>query len=302
MKSSIASQRMLLSIAAVAMLGLAGCSQSSPEAAPEASSAEAGGTTAELNEDAAAMVPQEIADAGVLQVATTIGMAPLNYPDEATGELVGFNVDIMKEIGAVLGLDIEMQGVTLDQIIPGIQAGRYDVTASNMAVTEERRKVLDFVQYYFASSSLATASGNPEQLTPDNLCGFAVGVSNGSFQQTEVMPAKSEACEQAGKPPVDVQSFPDQLKATLALDSGRLDAVAGDTPILLYAANLNDRIEVTDKLTDGSIVAIGMENDSPMVEAIATAMNQLIESGIYEETLEQYGIADLGIDHAEIKK
>jgi polar amino acid transport system substrate-binding protein len=292
------SGRAAISVAAVALLALTGCSATA--ATPESDAANE--PSALFNEEAAALVPADIAKAGVLRMVTTVGMAPLNFPDEASGDIKGFNVDIMNDIGAVLGLKVETEGATMDQIIPGMQAGRYDITASNMAITEERAKVLDFVQYYFANSSLATAKGNPDKVAADALCGMSVGVGNGTFQQTIVMPEKSAACEAAGDKPIDVQSYADQQKAVLALDSGRLQAVAGDTPILLYAASKNNRIEVGDKLTDGSILGIGMNEGSELVEAIAAAMDVLISSGNYEKTLDRYGISDLGIDHAEIKK
>jgi polar amino acid transport system substrate-binding protein len=292
------SGRVSISVAAIALIGLTGCSATT--AAPESDAAN--DRSALFNEEAAALVPADIAEAGVLQMVTTVGMAPLNYPDEASGDLKGFNIDIMNDIGAVLGLEVEAEGASMDQIIPGIQAGRYDITASNMAITDERAEVLDFVQYYFANSSLATVAGNPDDVAADDLCGMSVGVSNGSFQQTIVMPDKSAACEEAGAKPIDVQSYSDQQKAVLALDSGRLQAVAGDTPILLYAASMNDRIEVGDKLTDGSILGIGMNEGSELVEAVSAAMDELISSGTYEETLDRYGISDLGIEKAEIKK
>lgn len=298
MKLINTSGRVAISFAALALLGLTGCTPTT--SASESDTANE--PSALFNEDAAALVPASIAEAGVLQMVTTVGMAPLNYPDEASGDLQGFNIDLMNELGAVLGLDVEVHGATMDQIIPGIQSGRYDITASNMAITDDRAKVLDFVQYYFANSSLATLKDNPDQVSADDLCGKSVGVSNGSFQQTIVMPQKLEACAEAGAEPIDVQSYSDQQKAVLALDSGRLQAVAGDTPILLYAASKNERIEVGEKLTNGSILGIGMNEGSEMVEPIAAAMEHLISSGTYEKTLDRYGLADLGIDTAEIKK
>ena len=293
------------SATAIGIFALVGCTP-----APGAPGATAGGEpstvaarpVAALNQEASALVPKNIADAGVLKVASTIGMAPLGYPDPKTGKLIGFNVDIMDQIGEVLGLKIEMHEVSMDQIIPGIQAGRYDATASNMAVTDERLAVLDFVQYYFASSSLAVASGNPDSVTAEGLCGKSVGVSTGSFQQTKIMPEKSKACADSGAAPIDLQAFPDQQKAVLALDSGRVDAVAGDTPILLYAANLNKKIEVGDKLTSGSILGIGVSKKSPVSESLAAAMNDLITTGVYQKTLDMYGIGKLGIEKSEIKR
>lgn len=302
MKNIRKSSQVLVSLAAIGMLALTGCSN--PEAAlSDGSDAEAQERpTAEFNQAAADLLPADVKKKGTLEVATTMGMAPLGYPDPKTGDVVGLNTDIMAELGEVLGLEVTMKAASMDQIIPGIQAGRYDATAANMAITDDRIKVLDFVQYYFANSSLAQPKGNPKNITADTLCGKSVGLEVGSFQFTEVMPGKSEACEKAGDEPIDVQGYPDQQKALSALDSGRVDTVAGDTPILLYAANLNDKIEVGDALTDGSILGIGVEKKSPMTEALAAAMNDLIDSGVYQKTMEMYGIEDLAIDKAEIKK
>ena len=302
MKNIRKSSQVLASFAAIAMLALTGCSD--PEAALSEGSDEKSQErpTAEFNQEAADLLPADVKKKGTLEVATTMGMAPLGYPDPKSGEVVGLNPDIMAAIGEVLGLKVTMKAASMDQIIPGIQAGRYDATAANMAITDDRIKVLDFVQYYFANSSLAQPKGNPKNITADTLCGKSVGLEVGSFQFTEVMPVKSKACAEAGDQPIDVQGFPDQQKALSALDSGRVDAVAGDTPILLYAANLNDKIEVGDALTDGSILGIGVDKKSPMTEAIAAAMNDLIDSGVYQKTMEMYGVGDLAIDHAEIKK
>lgn len=302
MKNIRKSSQMLVSIVAIGMLALTGCSD--PEAALSKNSGEESQTrpTAEFNQEAADLLPADVKNKGTLEVATTVGMAPLGYPDQNTGEVVGLNPDLMAQIGEVLGLKVTVKAASMDQIIPGIQAGRYDATASNMAITDDRIKVLDFVQYYFANSSLAQPKGNPKDITADTLCGKSVGLGVGSFQFTELMPVKSKACEKSGDAPIDVQGFPDQQKALSALDSGRVDAVAGDTPILLYAANLNDKIEVGDALTDGSILGIGIKKDSPLTEALAAAMNNLIDSGVYQQTMEMYGIENLAIDHAEIKK
>lgn len=294
--------QVLVSIAAIGMLALSGCSNPEEALSGGSDAKTQERPTAQFNQEAADLLPADVKKKGTLEVATTMGMAPLGYPDAKTGEVVGLNVDLMDEIGEVLGLKVTVKAASMDQIIPGIQAGRYDATAANMAITDDRIKVLDFVQYYFADSSLALPAGNPKNITADSLCGKAVGLEVGSFQQTEVMPGKSKDCKKAGNEPIDVQGYPDQQKALSALDSGRVDAVAGDTPILLYAANLNDKIEVGDALTDGSILGIGVDKHSPLTKALAAAMNDLIDSGAYMETMKMYGIEDLAIDQAKIKK
>ena len=248
----------------------------------------------------AELVPEEYADRGYLNVVTTVGMAPLNIPDSATGQIEGFNPDLARHIAAVLDLEVKLSGASIDQIIPGMQAGRYDITFSNMAINDERLEVLDFVEYYFSGSALGVLEGNPLGLDADNLCGRAVGVSNGSYQMTKVLPKVSDECLQKAQSAISIQAYPDQQKAALALLSGRIDAVCMDGPVLAYATTQEPRLEKAANMTNGSHIGIGVNKHDRLVDAVQKALQYLIDTGVYEQLLERYGINDLGIEKAEV--
>lgn len=250
----------------------------------------------------AALVPQKYKDAGKLRAVTTIGMAPLNLPDPATGTVHGFNPELAAQIAAVMGLDIDMQAVTIDQIIPGFQAGRYDITFANMSITDQRKEVLDFVQYYFSASGLGVKAGNPQKLDATNLCGHKIGVSNGSFQMNDTLPKMSDECTKAGKPKISIDAYPDQQKAATAVLSGREDAVVMDGPVLAYAISRDPQLENAAKMTEGSNVGIGVANDDPLLDATAKALQHLMDDGTYEKLLERFGMQDLALDTATIEK
>ncbi|GAA2104587.1 MULTISPECIES: ABC transporter substrate-binding protein [Brevibacterium] len=250
----------------------------------------------------AQMVPEDVAEDGALTVVTSDGMAPLNVPDTATGEVEGFNPDLARQVGAVLGLEVDIHAVTLDQIIPGIEAGRYETTFSNMSIEPERLEVLDFVQYYFSSTGLGVLAGNPAGVDPERLCGKTVGVATGSFQMTKVLPDLSEECRSEGLPPVDVSAFPDQQKAALALLSGRVDATSMDGPVLAFASAQEPRIEEGARMTEGSNVGIGVPKDTGMAEAMSAAVQELMDNGVYERLLDKYGMRELGIDEAKVER
>lgn len=294
-------------VAASALVALAACSPVADDTA-EASGGDGEAMefdvperpTNDVVQEIADLVPDDIRDRGVIQVAMTIGMAPLNYPDEGSSDLVGFNPDIAEQLGELMDMDVEIHGVSLDQILPGIEAGRYDMAVSNMAITDERLQVLDFVEYYFSSSYMGVRTGNPDEISLDDPCGISIGVGNGSFQQTDVMPGLSQACEEAGEEPLDVQSFPDQQTAALALSSARLDAVAMDGPVLLYAADRDPNIEPLDRITEGSNVGIGVAKDTGLLEPVHAAVAELMENGNYGVTLENYGMTELGLDGTEV--
>lgn len=245
-------------------------------------------------------VPSEIREKGQLDVVMTVGMAPLNAPDSSTGEMEGFNPELARQLAGVLGLDIKISGASLDQILPGMQAGRYDVTLSNMDISEERLEVLDFVEYYFSATGLGGLSDSDEKLDVDNLCGKAIGVSNGSFQMTEVLPGLSEECTSAGKPAVDIEAFPDQQKAALALLSQRVDGASMDGPVLLYASTQEPRIEQVARMTSGSNVGIGVGKDTDMTEPVAAALQYLMDSGEYDRLLKKFGMETLALTEAKV--
>lgn len=251
-------------------------------------------------DDIADQVPADIRQSGSLKIAMTVGMAPLNAPDTATGEMEGLNPDLARQLGAVLDLDVEIQGATMDQILPGMQAGRYDITMSNMDISADRLEVLDFVEYYFSATSLGVQEGNPQQLSVEDLCGKSVGVSNGSFQMTKVLPKHSKKCVESGKAPIDIQAYPDQQKAALALISGRVDGTCMDGPVLLYASKLEPRITDLGKITDGSNVGIGVRRDSGMTEVTSAALQHLIDNGQYQKILTRYGMDSVQIKEAKV--
>lgn len=248
------------------------------------------------------MVPPDVRKKGKLDTVMTVGMAPLNAPDSSTGEMEGFNPELARQLASVMGLDIKISGASLDQILPGMQAGRYDVTLSNMDISEERLEVLDFVEYYFSATGLGGLSDSDEELDVKNLCGKAIGVSNGSFQMTEVLPGLSDDCTSAGKAPIDIEAFPDQQKAALALLSQRVDGTSMDGPVLLYASTQEPRIEQVARMTSGSNVGIGVGKDTEMTEPVAAALQYLMDSGEYDRLLKKFGMETLTLSKAKVHR
>lgn len=291
-------EKLVSSIFLISGLALSGCA---PAEGPGADTGDDPSNRQEVDSvsEIAAQVPDDVAAKGTLDVATTVGMAPLNYPDPDSEEMLGFNVDIAEQIGDVLDLEVEMHGVSMDQIIPGMEAGKYDITASNMAITEDRSEVLDFVEYYFAATTLAAQTGNPEEVDLDNLCGTTVGVSKGSFQQVEVLPEYQKDCEETDDEPLEVETFRDQQSALLALSSGRVDAASADSAVIQYAIKQDESIEALGNMTDGSNLGIGVSEDSDLIDPLQDALQYLMDEGYYEETLEQWGMADLALDEAK---
>src|SRR6478736_6158541 len=86
----------------------------------------------DVNANAVELLPNSVASRRVLRVAIPTNEPPTQFYKEGTRYLTGVNPDIARLIGEALGLEVEIKVVNFDSIIPGMAAGRYDMTVSSM--------------------------------------------------------------------------------------------------------------------------------------------------------------------------
>jgi polar amino acid transport system substrate-binding protein len=252
----------------------------------------------DVDQKAAALLPDSVASRGLLRVAIPTNEPPTQFYKAGTRYMTGVNPDIARLIGKALGVDVEIKVVNFDSIIPGMAAGRYDMTVSSMTPTDKRISVIDFVDYLQVGNAIVVAKGAPA-LTQDTLCGKRVGVLIGSYQLTTNIPDYDQKCVAAGRPPIQTSQFQDTRQAISALTSARLDAVLADSPILEYAATQNPDVVIAEKY-DFTPVAVGVTKEPPLVNAVAAALDTVITSATYREVLDKYGLETSMITQARV--
>src|SRR5581483_2654771 len=127
----------------------------------------------------------------------------------------GMDADLVKALGAVMGLKVSVVNATFDSIIPGLAAAKYDLGASSFTDTKAREKTVDFVDYFQAGESFFTkAQGGTSINGLSDLCGHAVAVEKGTTEQTDAT-SQAAKCKKAHKGAVTVLAFPDQNGANL---------------------------------------------------------------------------------------
>ncbi|MFF5791958.1 ABC transporter substrate-binding protein [Paeniglutamicibacter sp. NPDC012692] len=296
---------MLLALAAT------GCTNASETGSPQGTAAPAAGTGAaapaglQVNEAARALLPTAIRDKGVLSIASDPTYPPFEFFDTDNKTLIGWDADMGDAIGAVLGLKVEHVPATFDTILPGLQSGKYDLGMSTFSVTEERRKAVDFVPYLQGGTGLAVAPGNPDRLTVDaaSLCGKAVAAQKGSIQSLDILPAFSKKCIAAGNPAIDMQFFPTQNDANLALTSGRVQGVMADSVSLAYQGKLaGGKFEVAEGPDyEPELTGTALGKKSELLPAIQAATAAVLESPAYQEMNAKWGLpASTAITPADV--
>jgi polar amino acid transport system substrate-binding protein len=247
--------------------------------------------------EAVKLLPADLQEGGTITMAADLHYPPTSFLAEDNKTPVGYNVDIATLLGQALGLDVEVKNVTWDGVIPGIAAGRYDFTATNMSPTPERLEVLTMITYWAAGSSLIVEKGNPEDLSlaDQSLCGKKISVMTGSTQQETYLPEISEACEASGEDAVDAVVLPNVQGALTQLASKRIEGVFSDTSQLAWAAKQQpEAFELLSpqyqKKEGNDLVALGLPKNSPLTPALHAAMQYLIDDGAYQAALDRWGL------------
>jgi polar amino acid transport system substrate-binding protein len=281
----------LFAASLLAMLVLAaGCGSSSSSS----SSSSATTSTAAAGSDPAivAMLPADVKAKGSLRVATDASYAPIEYFDTDNKTIIGMDVDLGHAIGKLQGIDWNFQNASFDGILAGIDAGKYDVGMSAFSDNFEREKQVSFVTYFQAGTSFYIGpKADPINGGLAALCGRSVAVEKGTTQLIDIT-AQSTKCTNAGKQAINIQAFPDQNGANLAIADGRADIGMADSPVAVYIVQQsNGQLKLSG--TPYSLVPYGIafpKDQTEMLKATQAALQKLIADGTYLTILKKWGV------------
>ena len=253
---------------------------------------------------AVALLPQSFKDKGELTVAMDLHYPPTTFLAEDNTTPIGLNPDIARLVAKKLGLKLKFVDTKFDTIIPGLDGGRYDFTATTMSKTEERLKVLDMIDYFKAGNSVATAAGNPQKLTVETLCGKNIAVTQGSTGQLKRLPSLNEqTCTSKGQPAINAVTLPNVQEALTQLHSKRIDGILYDTTSLGWAEKQQPgSFTIIGRVNVGSsdLTAVGLKKGSPLTPAMQAALQSVLQMPEYKESLENWGLQSGAITDAKL--
>lgn len=166
--------------------GLAGCADNddTPTTTPTGTT-RPGTTPTATSPTATTVVPTVDATPtiDVIKVGTDATYPP--FENTVGDDIIGFDVDVLEEIGNRSGFEIEWQSALFDAIIPAVQNGEFDAGMSAFTITDERKQQVDFsVSYYDNELMAAVASGTTDIDAPEDLAGKTVCTQKGTTSET----------------------------------------------------------------------------------------------------------------------
>ena len=120
-----------------------------------------------------------IAVAEEINVGANIGNVPWEFQD-ATGKIVGFEVDLVTEVGKRLGMDVKFDNIPFNGLFAAVQSGRIDMAVSSITITEKRLESVSFAQPYYDSDQSLTVKAASGITGLAGMDGKTVGVDTGS--------------------------------------------------------------------------------------------------------------------------
>jgi polar amino acid transport system substrate-binding protein len=282
-------------LALVSMVAAAACGSSKKTTTSTPSTTSTPAVAA--NPAVEALVPASIKAKGTLTVASDASYPPDEFfaPDGHT--VIGWDPDLSRALGAVMGLKVNVINVTFASILAGLQAGKYDFGASSFSDTKSREKTVDMVDYFNVGESFFTKASSGITLTAlDQLCGHSVAVEAGTTEEADAM-TQNGKCTKAGKPAVKVLSFPDQSAANLALESGRAQIGFADTQVVDYfVAKSNGGLQkvalrqVAPGIQSFGVAPYGfaVAKQPGLAKALLAALKVLIKNGTYMSILTKW--------------
>src|SRR5437763_7912503 len=171
-------------------LGMAGCGGKS------GGTGGAPAVTTSVDKALADKVPATIKSDGKILIGTDSTYAPSEFLDTDGKTVIGFDVDLFNAVAQKLGLKTEWQSAKFDDIIPGVQSGKYEAGISSFTINDDRKKQVTMVSYFSAGTQWAAKKG--ATITTDNACGKKVAVQTGTVQVDDIT-ARSKKCTDGGK-------------------------------------------------------------------------------------------------------
>ena len=284
----------LVAAVAVVLMVFAACEDEDEETAtPAGTGTPAAGTPAG---SPGAAVP-ELAD-GVLQVGSDIAYAPIEFFEEGTTTPLGLDIDLGDALAEELGVRIEFINTGFDGIIGALNVSRFDVIMSAMTIDEDRSKQIDFVPYLSAGTDILVPKGNPKDIAGvEDLSGLTAAAELGTVQVKQLK-AANEELKAAGKAEINILTFDINPLAVEQLRLGRADAVLADSPVVANDARLSEgELEALGLAIEAAPYGIGLRKTSTELKAaIEDALQNVIDSGKYEEILGKWGFSSGAIE------
>lgn len=272
---------MILALVLALALVMTGCGTKKDDTAADAPA---------VSEDAAATENTEgAAEGGTLVMATNAEFPPYEYHEG--DEIVGIDAEIAAAIAEKLGMELQIEDMAFDSLIPAIQSNKADMVLAGMTVTEDRLENVNFSDSYATGVQVVIVKEDSDIKSVDDL--FADGANHAIGVQTAT--TGDIYCtgdiEDAGLG--TVERYNKGADAVQALLAGKIDCVVIDSQPAKEFVEANEGLTILDTEYAVEDYAIALNKDNTeLLDKVNAALKELTDDGTIQSILDKYITAD----------
>lgn len=249
-------------------------------------------TAAAFAGPAADLLPAAARDSGKVVVGIESSYPPMAFRDTATNERAGVNVELFLAMAKAMGVEVQWEEMSFEQLMTSLDAGRIDVIGTAISDLPSRREKMTFVDYIATGAQPFTVTAKAGDFKAQtDLCGRNIGAP----RTTNYMPVaeawSAETCVGDLKP-AKVTGTAGATATRLDLMQGRLDVGVLGREYVAYLMQQEPGAFALagEPLTKGYFGFAVKRDQTEMRDAIVAAVDEVIANGSYAEILKKYGV------------
>ena len=219
-------------------------------------------------------------------IASDSSFAPFVFQN-SSNQYTGIDMDLIKAIAEDQGFEIEITNPGFDAAINAVQSGQADGMIAGMSVTDARKETFDFSDSYYTANTILGVKESSTISSYEDLNGNTAGVKNGTASQTFLT-------ENQSKYGYKIKTFADGASMYDSLNTGAIDAVMDDEPVLKYSISQGQKLKTPIEGTPIGETAFAVKKGSnpELIEMFNNGLANLKASGEFQKILDKYLATD----------
>lgn len=237
-----------------------------------------GGNT-EVNDESL----QKVLDKGQFVLGLDDSFPPMGYRDE-NNEIVGFDIDVAKEVATRMGVELVIQPIIWDEMMMELDTYKVDCIWNGMSINEERQKAMNLTEPYMKNRMVFVTKSNSGINSLADMMGKKVAVQNGSTAQ-EIL-EESETAKLVD----EILSFKDNVTAFMDLDSSGVDSVFLDEVVAndFITRNQKDYQVINEALADEDYAIGFRKGDQALRDKVQSILSEMKNDGTLAKISEKW--------------
>ena len=200
---------------------------------------------------------EKIQEKGEIVLGMDDAFPPMGYTDTATGEIIGFDVDVAKEVFSRLGVELKLQPIEWNSKEMELDGGNVDLLWNGYSYTEDRAEKQTLSDAYMKNNQVILVKADSSYQSFADLAGKSLGVQSDSSAEDAL---ESDEAKEFRESLGEIVPIDDYSKAILEIENGLIEAIAIDEVVArFYLTNDPGAYRIIEK-EDGTVESLAVED------------------------------------------